>query len=1135
MLTSARSLLLATALASATLITSATNTVVYADATEIDNETSTETGNDTGDSANEFDAGQMAVMQRLADLPDPVFDVQAGYGQVFVTNGVPGRPMGLHRWIAAGDAIGVERVEIRVADEQGSQVFRDLEPGWYLLGHARGINWAFEVLDPEQPAPAQSFYDSQQLVDGFQYIETRDGTLLSAYVVLPGPIEDGPYPTVVEYSGYDPSNPTGGVPAQPSSLIASTFGYAVVGVNVRGTGCSGGAYDFFERMQELDGYDVIETVAAQPWVKHGHVGMVGISYPGISQLFVAKTQPPGLAAIAPQSVYGDTATGILAPGGLLNTGFATSWVNNVLSNSQPNGTSWVRSVIADGDEACASNQLLRLQNVNAEDKARANPFYTDEIAAPLDTRRWVGDIDVPVFLASAFQDEQTGPSFGDLIGKFDSSPSVRTMVYNGLHGDPTAPQIMSEWAAFLSLYVDREIPSVPVAAPLVAGVVSESVFGGPLTYPANRFADVASYEEAWARWESEPEISILFENGGAPGELSGLPIASWEETSNEWPLADTAPLRQFFTADGQLVDAPVDPAGTAVQFHPDPAVSTTSFLESGSEWDRNQRWNWQAQGEGDNLRFQTAPLDSDIVMAGTASADLWLRSDATDAELEVVISEIRPDGQEMLVQAGQLQASYGGLDASSTELLPVHTGREEDFAPLVPGEWREVRMQVPVFAHAFRAGSSIRIEINTPGGDTARWEFELDGPGAEATHQIGTGADFPSSINLPVIAGWSARTPLPTCTLRGQPCRDAAPIANERAPVEVALPAGYADYTSELYTGDANWMCAGGSTTDVCSRDLDTTAVFADGTTEVRPFERDLDSDVDCFYVYPTISTDESSNSDLTPQESQEIRTVLNQAAQFGATCRVFAPVYRQVTLNALFGSVPRDPDAGEIAYSDVLDAFKEFIVNRSDGRDFVVIGHSQGAGLLSRLIAEEIDDEPLLRDRMLSALLLGTSVNPTRFENVAPCTSVDDRSCLVSYSTYRNTDPPEATVPVGLFGRTADGPAVCVNPAAIGGGNARSMPIFASPNAFDDPADDATVGTPWVTFPDMLTIECVETATHGYLQVTIDQVDGPRRDDIAGDFLPGWGLHISDMSVAMTDLVEFVAAQRIAANPSNL
>src|SRR5439155_9430782 len=106
-------------------------------------------------------------------------------------------------------------------------------------------------------------------------------------------------------------------PDDTSALLADLMGYATVSVNVRGTGCSGGAYDYFEELQLLDGYDVIETVAAQDWVLHHKVGMVGLSYPGITQLFVASTRPPSLASIAPLSVIGNAQTTVL-PGGILN-------------------------------------------------------------------------------------------------------------------------------------------------------------------------------------------------------------------------------------------------------------------------------------------------------------------------------------------------------------------------------------------------------------------------------------------------------------------------------------------------------------------------------------------------------------------------------------------------------------------------------------------------------------------------------------------------------------------------------------------------------------------------------------------------------------------------------------------------
>jgi hypothetical protein len=728
----------------------------------------------------------------------PNFETSGGLGQLTVTDAAPGDEVRIARWTFEGGELGLALVGTDEIDDQGSVLFRDLQAGAYLVVTGGTIDWVVEVGDPADSTPPQSFYDDQEIEEGFTYIETRDGTTLSAYVVLPGPIEDGPYPTVIEYSGYNPSDPYSGLgslgggldptpycgalptlckaPAQPGSLLAGLFGYATVGVNVRGTGCSGGAYDFFETMQVLDGYDVVETVAAQPWVQDGEVGMVGLSYPGISQLFVAGSNPPSLSAITPLSVYGDTATGILAPGGLLNTGFATSWADQVLENAEPYGTGWVRRAIDEGDEQCDANQQLRLQNVDATEKARSQPFYTDEVAGPLDLRNVVGDIEAAVFMTSAFQDEQTGPSFGDLLGNFDNAESVHQIVFNGLHADGFAPQILAEWSAFLDLYVTKEVPSNNPLLAFLTPLFTAQIFGGDVPYPSDRWTDVASHADALARWESQDPIRVLMENGA--GGDAYLPVAAWEFSTDQWPPTGTDAQRYLFLADGELVDKGADPDGTGVAIHPNPDVSQTRWWVGGDIW-KNPTVEWIPQAEGENARFQTAPLPDDVVMAGTGSVDLWIRTDADNAEFEVLLSEIRPDGQEVRVQVGQLEWAYRRLDASSTELQPVQYGREEDYDLLDQGEWSLGRIQIPAFAHAFRAGSSIRLTINTPGGDTARWEFELDGPGAEATHVIGTGADHQSSVVLPVVKGLPVPTPLPACdSLRGQPCRTAPPIEN---------------------------------------------------------------------------------------------------------------------------------------------------------------------------------------------------------------------------------------------------------------------------------------------------------------------------------------------------------------------
>jgi hypothetical protein len=365
-----------------------------------------------------------------------------------------------------------------------------------------------------------------------------------------------------------------------------------------------------------------------------------------------------------------------------------------------------------------------------------------------------------------------------------------------------------------------------------------------------------------------------------------------------------------------------------------------------------------------------------------------------------------------------------------------------------------------------------------------------------------------------------------------------------------ALPAGYDGHTSDVYADDAHWLCKPGIADDVCARDLDATAVAADGSTEVIEHQPDDDAPVDCFYVYPTTSRDPGPNSDLEPEESSEIATVYNQAARLTSTCRVFAPVYRQVTLSAIGGDVEVEDgtDPRAVAYDDVVDAFTHYIANDSEGRGFVLIGHSQGAGILARLIADEIDDEPLLRDRLVAAYILGTSLQVPEGEvvggdlaQVPLCEEADQTGCVVSYSSYRATDPP---VESSFFGRADDGTrAACVNPADPAGGTTTLQPYFlvtpvegtllggtGAIEPFADPERTDEITTPWVTYPDFVSGECVTEGDFDYLELTVDSdPDDARTDDIGGDLTPEWGMHLIDANVAMGDIVDLVSTQAAA------
>src|ERR1700754_566162 len=295
--------------------------------------------------------------------------VHGSVNQVYVTGAQPGTSVRLVRKSKV--------VSRKPVGSLGGVVFRRIGSGkGYRVRAADGSLSRRIAVMSDRPPKNTSIYNQTLPAGGYGYAYTRDGTSLSLDVRLPGPASDGPYPTLVEYAGYGYANPAGA--ESGISQLLNLLGYAVVDVNMRGTGCSGGAFDYFEPLQGLDGYDLVETVARQPWVLHNRVGMAGVSYGGISQLFVAETRPPSLSAITPLSVIDNTQT-TLYPGGILNTGFALGWARDRADDAKPatatQGQKWAYDRIQGGDKTCKGNQVLHAEAVDTVRKVRANNYY----------------------------------------------------------------------------------------------------------------------------------------------------------------------------------------------------------------------------------------------------------------------------------------------------------------------------------------------------------------------------------------------------------------------------------------------------------------------------------------------------------------------------------------------------------------------------------------------------------------------------------------------------------------------------------------------------------------------------------------------------------------------------------------
>ena len=373
-----------------------------------------------------------------------------------------------------------------------------------------------------------------------------------------------------------------------------------------------------------------------------------------------------------------------------------------------------------------------------------------------------------------------------------------------------------------------------------------------------------------------------------------------------------------------------------------------------------------------------------------------------------------------------------------------------------------------------------------------------------------------------------------------------AASAHAQAPAAPAQPAAPAEVKPNDYADEKNWLCRPGRKGDACDIDLTATVVAADGTLTREPFTPNPKAPVDCFYVYPTVSTDQTANSDMNADPA-ETNVILQQFARFASKCRTFAPMYRQITIGGLMkrlaSGVPTFDGAPE--YTDALAAWRSYLERDNQGRGIVMIGHSQGAFILTNLIRNEVEGKPVQK-QIVGAYILGATFAVATgqdtggaFKSIPLCRKPGQVGCVVNFSAFRSNIPPPGNT---LFGRAAD-PAQsgsCTNPASLAGGSA---PLHAYLSATGRTVtgtapvkpwvDGKTVDTPFVSVPGLLVAECKTNEHATYLEVTVkaDPAD-PRVDEISGDLgapgkpLANWGLHLIDVNLVMGNLLNLVEQQ---------
>ncbi|MDB5434770.1 MAG: hypothetical protein JWR47_1027 [Phenylobacterium sp.] len=360
-------------------------------------------------------------------------------------------------------------------------------------------------------------------------------------------------------------------------------------------------------------------------------------------------------------------------------------------------------------------------------------------------------------------------------------------------------------------------------------------------------------------------------------------------------------------------------------------------------------------------------------------------------------------------------------------------------------------------------------------------------------------------------------------------------------------------YPKNDYAKPDAWLCRPDKTTgNACNIDLTTTVVRADGSESVEAFKADPKAPVDCFYVYPTVSNDPGAVSDMNAGP-EELNVVAAQLARFGAKCRIYAPLYRQFTLTALRAGIvgkpvpgSTDPAARQVGYNDVVDAWNWYLANVNKGRGVVLIGHSQGSGVLTRLIQNEIDGKPV-QAKLVSALLMGTRLPLDKgkdtglFQHIPLCKSPGQTGCVIAYASFRDTIPPPAN---SRFGKAPSDNqvAACANAANLAGGSGDLHAYLSNGPAISGAPAPKTVWvkgkanptTPFISVPGLLSARCVDKNGFSYLEVHVNAAPAdPRTDTIEGDVVGAdgkisedWGLHLIDAQLEMGNLVDVVGAE---------
>jgi hypothetical protein len=579
------------------------------------------------------------------------------------------------------------------------------------------------------------------------YFTMTDGIKIAAAVRYPTGFNaqtDAPIPVLLQMDGYGAGGTQGINPA--------SFGnaYITVYASVRGTGCSGGPFNLFDRRHAEDGYEIITNHLPNLPGANGDVGIIGHSYPGLTGWLVASTNPPNLKATAISGLIDDLYRGIVFPGGVPNYGFPAVWTGAYRPASETQGNvARYQGETASGDPQCAANIASRPSDaIGVVNSVLQNPILNGGTSIEdgdwwrsHSTLSWINGIKKPIHITQQYQDEQTGPRGGHVLFQRITGVPKRLVLTNGVHA--TTGVAHNDRVAWLDCYVRSVAAACNVA-------------------------------------QDPNRVRMYFETTSNDAK----PLGSADYATTDWPAPETQWTRYYLHADGTLSTSSVSGEGRRSY------VSTSSGRQmtgdSGFDLGDNGLGRATFVDGPDQLRYELAVPASGpaLSIGGPINLTLTASSTAVNTDFFVDVLDVAPDGTVQYLQRGMQRASHREINyhPSRTDYTPGgdiyrawHPHTNTTTKLLTPATPEQFEIEIFPLGWVFRPGHKLVLQLHAPPPldplSIYAWLSALP-PGVNTVLHDPVGSLQASSILLPVLPTTpTIAATAPACTsIMGVPC-----------------------------------------------------------------------------------------------------------------------------------------------------------------------------------------------------------------------------------------------------------------------------------------------------------------------------------------------------------------------------